>query len=306
MQRVWGGRELNSVFGRSLPPDQLIGESWELVDRADAQSVVNKGPLKGWSLHQLWMERRQEIFGHGFLQPAFPILIKILDAAEALSVQVHPPTRVAEILNGNPKTEVCYVVAAKENASIYAGLKKGTTKADFERAMQEGDVAATMHRIETRTDSFIFIPSGRIHAIDAGNVIFEIQQNSDTTYRVFDWNRVGLDGQPRELHIKESLQSIDFEDFEPGLGALKGETVVSCSHFQVERWELREKPRRANTQEKFAVFQVVKGQINCAERTFGIGDLFLVPAHNADQEIKALGESATVLRTTATSMLQEL
>ncbi len=295
--RVWGGQKLKEVFGRALPIDTPIGESWELVDRPNEQSVVNRGQYEGWSLHRLWSERRDELFGDWFSDERFPILIKILDAAEPLSVQVHPPLSVAKELRGDPKTEIWYFVQTAPDAGVYAGLKDGTSKEKFETALAEGSVADLIHRIPTRPNSFIFIPSGRIHAIDAGNLIFEIQQNSDTTYRVFDWNRVGLNGEPRELHIQSSLASIDFSDFEPSLGEVVEEVIVSCNHFHVERWSLTES-RSAHNRRQFAVFQCASGKVEFAGQYFRPGDLFLATAEGHTKTLSPLDSNTTVLRTT--------
>ena len=136
-ERVWGGQSLCSTFGRSLPDGCRIGESWELVDREEAQSVVQKGPFKGWTLHRLWTERREEIFGPEFDDHRFPILIKILDATDRLSVQVHPPATLAEELQGQPKTEVWYFVQTEPGAQVYAGLKKGVTRDHMQQALAD-------------------------------------------------------------------------------------------------------------------------------------------------------------------------
>jgi mannose-6-phosphate isomerase len=296
-ERVWGGQSLCSAFGRSLPDGCRIGESWELVDREEAQSVVQKGPFKGWTLHRLWTERRAEIFGAEFDNHRFPILIKILDATDRLSVQVHPPATLAEELQGQPKTEVWYFVQTEPGAQVYAGLKKGVTRDHMQQALADGVVESLVHSLATETDSFIFIPSGRIHAIDRGNLIFEIQQNSDTTYRLFDWNRLDSDGKPRKLHVSESLACTDFEDVEPALGVPKGEIIASCPHFHVERWELRE-ARKANTLPQFAVFQCVAGAVRYDDATFRPGDLFLIPAFAHDRLIEPEQDGTVVLRTT--------
>jgi mannose-6-phosphate isomerase len=296
-ERVWGGQSLCSAFGRSLPDACRIGESWELVDREEAQSVVRNGPYKGWTLHRLWTECRQDIFGPSFDEPRFPILIKILDATDRLSVQVHPPATLADELQGQPKTEVWYFVQAQPGAQVYAGLKKGVTRDHLEQALAEGSVESLVHSLPTQTHSFILIPSGRIHAIDRGNLIFEIQQNSDTTYRLFDWNRVDADGKRRKLHISESLACTDFEDVEPTLGIPEGEVIASCPHFHVERWELRE-PRKAHSLPRFAVFQCVAGTVRYDSATFKPGDLFLIPAFAHDQLIQPAEEGTVVLRTT--------
>ncbi|HRJ71693.1 MAG TPA: class I mannose-6-phosphate isomerase, partial [Terrimicrobiaceae bacterium] len=199
MERVWGGRRLEALYGKRLPHGAPIGESWEIVDREDAQSVVHQGPLRGTTLHELWTGRRGEIFGAEYEHEKsrrFPILIKLLDARERLSVQVHPPIHMAATLRGEPKTEMWYFADALPGSSIYAGLKKGVTRSQFESLLRDGRVEEALHVIPVESGDSIFIPSGRLHAIGEGNVIVEVQQNSDTTYRVFDWNRTGLDGRP--------------------------------------------------------------------------------------------------------------
>lgn len=217
-ERVWGGRNLERLFDKKLPPGPPIGESWEISDRPGDVSIVANGPLAGKDLHWLVENHRAELLGDAKLQGGrFPLLIKLLDAQEKLSLQVHPPAHKAAELGGDPKTEMWFIADAAPGAELYVGLKRGVTKAAFEQKIRDGSVADCFHRVGVRPGDAMFLPSGRVHAIGAGLVIFEIQQNSDTTYRVFDWNRVGLDGKPREMHVAQSLASIDFNDFEPSL-----------------------------------------------------------------------------------------
>lgn len=278
MRRVWGGRRLETLYGKRLPSGVRIGEAWEIVDRADAQSVVHNEPLRGATLHELWTTKREEIFGANLPDsPRFPLLFKLLDCQDRLSVQVHPPTDVAVRLGGEPKTEMWFFMATLLDSDLYAGLKRGVTREKFEEALNAGRVADLIHRIPSRAGEAFFIPSGRIHAIGAGNVIFEVQQNSDTTYRVFDWNRLGLDSKPRELHLRESLESINFDDPEPGFATPEGEMVIGCPFFRVDRWDL-DGTRDTETSERFAVFTVVNGSFECGGLTFTDGQLFLVPA----------------------------
>jgi len=240
-ERVWGGRELARVFGRSLPGEGPIGESWELSDRAEAQSVVAEGMMAGKTLNELWTNNRQEVFGPGLANhpaPRFPLLVKILDARDDLSVQVHPPEHQAVRLGGEAKSEMWHVVAAGPGARLYAGLRPGIGRAEFETAIRDGSVADCLAVHPVAAGDALFLPSGRVHAIGAGVLIFEIQQNSDTTYRVFDWNRKGLDGKPREIHIDESLEAIDFTDHHVALwrGEGGGDSVLAdCPHFRVVR-----------------------------------------------------------------------
>jgi mannose-6-phosphate isomerase len=217
-ERIWGGRALERLYRKSLPPKVPIGESWEISDRPGDASVIANGPLAGKDLRWLMENHERDLLGDAkSANGRFPLLIKILDAQEKLSLQVHPPAEKAAELRGEPKTEAWYIADAAPGAELYVGLKRGVTRGEFEQKIKTGDVAECFHRVPVRAGDTMFLPSGRVHAIGAGLVIFEIQQNSDTTYRVFDWNRVGLDGKPRELHVAESLASIDFNDFEPGL-----------------------------------------------------------------------------------------
>ena len=218
-ERVWGGRELERLYAKKLPSSKPIGESWEISDRPGDASIIANGPLAGKTLRWLMKNHAAEILGDA--KPAaegrFPLLCKILDAREILSLQVHPPSAKAAEPKGEPKTEMWFIADAAPDASLYVGLKRGVTRAEFEKKISDGSVADCFHRIPVKAGDAMFLPSGRVHAIGDGLVIFEIQQNSDTTYRVFDWNRVGLDGKPRELHVAQSLASIDFNDFEPKL-----------------------------------------------------------------------------------------
>lgn len=297
-ERVWGGRQLKELFGKNLPDDVPVGESWEIVDREEAQSIVRTGALQGLTLHELWTQYRAEIFGDAApTSPRFPLLFKLLDARDRLSVQVHPPASVAPKLHGEPKTEMWYFADCDPGSCIYAGLKQGVTREDFALALENGTVEEKIHTLKVKAGDAIFIPSGRIHAIGAGNVIVEVQQNSDTTYRVFDWNRPGLDGKPRTLHIAESIESTDFTDFEPGLPAPVGEVVVECEYFCVEKWRI-ESPRPATTAGGFAIFTCIHGLLQCGAAQFKAGDFFLVPASAAGIELIPVGGPVTVLRTT--------
>ena len=242
MERVWGGRGLELKLGRKLPEGKVIGESWELVDREGEQSIVAEGTHKGKTIRELLEGGAADILGPGRegSQP-FPILIKWLDCQDRLSLQVHPPAAIAPILGGEPKTENWYIADCDEDASLIVGLKQGVTREQFTQALKDNKVGACVHRFPVRQGDSILVESGRMHAIDAGNLILEIQQNSDTTYRVYDWGRVGLDGAPRQLHLEESLQSIDFEDFEPRpLKIVPGaQTLADCKEFRIRRFELK-------------------------------------------------------------------
>ncbi len=299
MERVWGGRRFESVLGKAIPHGTPIGELWEVVDREDAQSIVHAGPLRGKSLHELWTDERAEIFGGDYLphpSPRFPLLVKLLDARERLSVQVHPPLHMAATLGGEPKTEVWYFLDALPGARIYAGLKNGVTREAFEQALQTGDVERTLHEVPVNSGESIFIPSGRLHAIGEGTLIVEVQQNSDTTYRVFDWNRMGLDGQPRTLHPIESMASIDFQDFEPPVCSADQPLVASCPFFHVEKIVIGG-PADLRPPGRFALVSVTEGCVRCGAQEFERGRFFIVPASAENPHLSPVGQSAKVLVT---------
>ena len=242
MERVWGGRGLELKLGRKLPEGKVIGESWELVDREGEQSIVAEGTHKGKTIRELLEGGAADILGPGREgSRPFPILIKWLDCQDRLSLQVHPPAAIAPILGGEPKTENWYIAECDEDASLIVGLKQGVTREQFTQALKDNEVATCVHRFPVKPGDSILVESGRMHAIDAGNLILEIQQNSDTTYRVYDWGRVGLNGAPRQLHIEQSLQSIDFDDYEPGpLKILPGaQTLADCREFRIQKFELK-------------------------------------------------------------------
>jgi mannose-6-phosphate isomerase len=295
MERIWGGRQLESLYGKHLPSATLIGESWEIVDRPEAQSVVHEGPLRGATLHHLWCKHRPEIFGDVADAPRFPILVKLLDAHENLSLQVHPPREVAQALGGESKSELWYVTNAVPKARLYAGVKKGTTRDTFQKALEQGKVEKHLHALELKTGDAIFLPSGRMHALGAGNVLVEIQENSDTTYRIYDWDRSKKGRAARQMHITEAMQCIDFADVEPALLRPAGESLVRHELFEVEKWELRA-PREIAEPGRFAIVVCLTGEFECAGRRFKPGDLFLVPAQLEDRVIRPVGSDVSLLR----------
>ncbi len=299
MERVWGGRELERVYQRTLPTQgKPYGESWEIVDREKEQSIVDNGPLTGMSLHELWTTRREEIFGSGYQKHSrFPILIKVLDSRDDLSIQVHPPAQLAANLGGEAKTEMWFIASADVDAKLYVGLKAGVTREDFENAITSGTVEQCVHSIKPAAGDSIFIASGRLHAIGAGFLIHEIQQNSDTTYRVFDWNRIGLDGKPRDLHVAESLASIDFGDFEPTMDTPHGDNLASCEYFSTDWKSLGAGQSLCNPAEQsFSIVSVVSGSLKSKSgRIFPQGQFLLLP--RSASALTAV-ENSTVLQVT--------
>ncbi|OIO60337.1 MAG: mannose-6-phosphate isomerase [Verrucomicrobia bacterium CG_4_10_14_3_um_filter_43_23] len=302
-ERVWGGDKFAHFLGRELPGVKKIGESWEIVDRAEDQSVVVNGEFKGLSLRELLKNHAPRVMGsHWDNTKPFPVLIKWLDCQEKLSLQVHPPADIARELGGEPKTENWYIADAAPGALLMAGLKKGTKRADFEAALSENNLESCIHEIKVIKGDSLFVPSGRFHAIGAGNLILEIQQNSDTTYRVYDWGRVGLDGKPREMHVQEALTSIDFNDFEPEVvhpdESQKVALLADAEIFNIERVRLAEEdpamifPRG----EQPRILSVVAGAIAVNDHAYPIGTNILLP-YAGEFRLKAASPSATILIT---------
>jgi mannose-6-phosphate isomerase len=308
-ERVWGGRALETALGRKLPAGEIIGESWEIVDRAEAQSFVDGGAAGGQSLRSLLDKHPVEIMGPAWpVRKPFPILVKWLDCRERLSLQVHPPAAVARELGGEPKTENWYIAQTAPGAELIVGLKRGVTREQFKSAIADNTVEKCVHHFNVAAGDSILVHSGQVHAIDAGNLILEIQQNSDTTYRVYDWGRVGLDGMPRQLHIEKSLRSIDWTDFEPSplRAAPTSGTIADCAEFSIRRIVLAAGERyHVRSGEQPRIVSVVSGAVRAAPDGAGTrspfgqklarGDNVIVPFAGA---FTFTGEVTTILLVT--------
>lgn len=231
-EKIWGGRNLERLFGRQLPAEQLIGESWELADLAEGVSVVANGPEAGTTLTELTRRWGGDLLGRAKRGPdgRFPLLLKLLDANDILSLQVHPDAQAVREIGPDAalKTECWYVVDSRDGA-IYKGVKQGVSPAEFRDAIETDTVQDVVRKIDVKADDFHFLPAGTVHAIGAGLVIAEVQTPSDTTYRVTDW------GRGREIHVERSMQCIRFEltgDLPPGAS---GDTLLATDYFTVVR-----------------------------------------------------------------------
>jgi len=232
------GRRLETLLSRELPAGPPIGESWEIVDRPEAQSKVRGGRFGGVTLRELIERHAREVMGPKWdAKRPFPLLVKWLDCSDRLSLQVHPPAKVAPQLKGEPKTENWYVAHSVPGASLFVGLKPGISRATFARALENNSAEDLVNKVAVASGDSILVHSGQVHAIDAGNLILEIQQNSDTTYRLYDWGRVGLDGKARTLHVEESLTSIVWDEEPPQLvrAAPTSGTIAACDEFEIRR-----------------------------------------------------------------------
>lgn len=282
--RVWGGKMFSEILGRNINSLEPIGESWDIVDRNETQSILSNTDYKGQSLRELIEANPKGMMGPKWSrEKAFPILVKWLDCSERLSLQVHPPEKLAPELHAEPKTENWYVAFAQKGAGLYAGLKKGANRENFELALMENRAENLCHRISSIKNDSLLVKSGRIHAIDAGNLILEIQQNSDSTFRVYDWGRTGLDGKSRELHIKESLKCINFEDFEPmairSTDDSSEEILAECKYFRIRKFNCKE-PKKIKIKEpdsNCALIHVVEGSLQINEETIIKGEHAMSP-----------------------------
>jgi mannose-6-phosphate isomerase len=235
-ERIWAGRKLAEIFGRELPAGVNIGESWELADLENDRSIISNGPLAGQTLRSAIERHTEEITGRKDFTPPFPLLLKFLDAGRTLSVQVHPDEKACLKMGcGEPKTECWFVLQADPQSRIYKGLKRGTTRGSFEKAVNEGTVEELLDSVEASAGQCHYLPAGTVHALGAGILVAEIQLPSDTTYRVFDWNRLDDSGNPRRLHIAEALECIHFDTAAADLPVSNSGRLLDCPYFTIDK-----------------------------------------------------------------------
>ena len=287
LERLWGGRRHESIYGKKLPPDRSVGESWEIADRPGTESIIANGPLQGKTLRWLMENHQEAIMGKAKdLEGRFPLLIKILDAHEDLSVQVHPPQELALELGGESKTEMWRITHAEAGACIFTGFKKGVTREAFLEALEQKQVASLLHSNPVQQGDSILIPSGGLHSLGAGAMVFEFQENSDTTYRAYDWDRLDSHGNSRELHLEEALQSIDFDYIEPPLiqskfsrnKAISSRLLVNDPAFICDEYMVRKNQRFYISNIVPVVLAIISGELILT----GNGEsLHLKPGHFA-------------------------
>ena len=302
---LWGGRQLGTELGKSIGDSDRAAESWEVVDHGDDQSTVVAGALTGKTLHELVTDEGAALFGRHNPQPQFPLLFKYLDCQQTLSVQVHPNDAQGAKLNPPDlgKTEAWVILAAEPGSKVYAGLKSGVDRATLEREVARGKCDACLHSFEPRVSDCILIEAGTLHALGEGLLIAEIQQASDTTYRLFDWNRVDRDGRPRDLHIAQALDTTDFSRgpvsaAKPTATDAPGvERLVACDKFVLDRRNI-DSLQRISYDDRFHILAVVDGDVSLMAggdvQRLRRGDSVLLPASVRDVEIAARGR-ATLL-----------
>ncbi len=234
-ERIWGGQKLKNFFDKDIPAGTKIGESWELADLPGNKSVIANGSLAGKTLAEVIEKYPEEVTGSNNYKPPFPLLIKFLDAEDIVSVQVHPDAQTCKkIGKGDPKTECWYIIAAQPDSYLYKGLRPGTTKEQFAEAIKAETCAEFLNKVPAETGQCHFLPAGTVHALGSGLLIAEIQTPSDTTYRVFDWNRL-QNGKPRQLHIAEALQSIHFNQSPEDLAVTTSGQLVDSEVFKIDK-----------------------------------------------------------------------
>jgi len=314
VEKIWGGRKLETILGKSLPFGKQIGESWEIFDfpprvvdqSPDWVSVeITNGPLAGRTLHEAVGELGPDLYGPvSLLAPhgQFPILIKFLDAREDLSVQVHPDLTYA---NANPgahlKTEAWYVLQSDPGSRLLKGVKNDVDRASFERAIHTGDVENLINAIPVSHGDCFYLPSGTVHALGAGILVAEVQTPSDTTFRVFDFNRIEpATGKPRQLHVQQALACIDFSPQAPEPPAVEGPTtLVNSPFFHLHRAQLKPSETGHLRPEKPAILIATEGTFTVHANEVAVpakaGEVILIPAAAPKPHVTAGGDPATYL-----------
>ncbi|OIO99077.1 MAG: hypothetical protein AUJ92_00180 [Armatimonadetes bacterium CG2_30_59_28] len=246
-EKVWGGRRLRELLGKDLPPDAPVGESWEVADLPEGSSTINNGPLSGRSLTEAVGEHREMILGSSAARIRFPLLVKFIDAHDDLSVQVHPDAETcrAHFPSERGKDETWIVVHAEPGARLMCGLRDGVDASQLQTQVETGEVIGCLNTIEPLPGDVLRIPPGTVHALGSGIVVLEIQEPSDTTFRLFDYHRPGMDGAPRALNLRESLLSIRHHSVSP-IGPIvdtnewgKTEYLIASPAYRIERWHVQ-------------------------------------------------------------------
>jgi len=294
---LWGGRRL-ATLGKTLGPENDYAESWEIVDHGADQSVVSHGALAGQTLNELASHYPEELFGRTSAPTSFPLLFKFLDANDRLSLQVHPDdARAARLIPPDRgKTEAWVILDAAPNSYLYAGLRPGVDAATLRREIPRRTCELCVELIEPRVGDCFFLPAGVVHALGPGLLVAEIQQASDTTYRIYDWSRVGSDGKPRKLHVEEALEAIDYHygpvaAQEPApSGNPHAERLVSCDQFVLDRWTVAGE-QRVGGDDRFHILAVIEGSLaiegDPAQSPLERGGVVLLPAGLGAVEVKA-------------------
>jgi len=298
--KPWGGRALARIAGKRLPPNDPIGESWELADHPHGASVVNSGPLAGTSLRDLMRHHSRELMGRKASGRRFPLLIKTIDARDRLSVQVHPDDRLARALKltDTGKTEAWVILHVSKQGQLISGLKSARVIPQLGALAQSGNLAHHLKIMHPQKGDVLLCKAGAVHASGPGVVFLEIQQNSDATFRLYDWGRMGLDGKPRSLHINEALRAIGKQALSvvrPRPRTLNGlpfpaTRKTSCEKFVIDEWQVNRPAERAKSN-RFEILHILNGHGRLNDGQWpGIrlrrGRTVLIPACTASYTIR--------------------
>jgi mannose-6-phosphate isomerase len=285
--KVWGGRKLDTSMGKYLPGDAPYGESWELHDT----STVANGQYAGYELTKLIHKFGADLIGEGFdPSEGFPLLVKLLDATEWLSVQVHPNDQQARELEGDPrgKTEAWIMLETDPEARLVIGVQPGTSRETMAQAIRQGTLEELLVFAEVEQGDVLYMPANTVHAVGPGILLYEVQQSSNVTYRLYDWNRMGLDGKPRELHIEKGVQISNLSAL-PEVTHPEGELVVDGDYFQTRRFVLDDEVLALNTNGRFHSLTCIDGIVTVQHplETFDVqkGQTALMPAALGDYEL---------------------
>ena len=306
---IWGGDRISRRFNRT-PPVGRCAESWEIADRSEGMSVVANGPLAGKSLHDLVASMKHDLIGSASDSPVFPLLIKILDARQRLSLQVHPDDKSAALHGGEPKTEMWCVLDAEPDAMLFAGFKHGARPDSLPAAIEQGRMESLLGSVSARVGEALYVPGGLVHAIGEGCLLLEIQQNSDTTYRVYDWGRLGNDGKPRQTHVKQAMEVINWDLGVPtttiprkvkSAGGNSCWEILKSPYFHVSRLDLSRPEIVTNDGASFHALFVASGRVNIegngATERLDSGTSCLLPAVMSAYNLAPVEGSASIIRT---------
>ncbi len=295
---IWGGNKIKKMFGKDFPGD-ILAESWELSAHPDGSSVVSNGEFAGFSFPDYLIKAGKGVLGKNCDRfDDFPILIKFIDAKKNLSIQVHPDDEYAlKHEHQNGKTECWFIADAEDGAGIYYGLKEQLTKEEFSKRIEDGSLIDCLRFIPVKKGELYFIPSGTLHSIASGTLIVEIQQNSNVTYRVYDYGRTGTDGLPRPLHIRQALDVTDLSGKMPAFDF--GSHLADCKYFTVDALRPDENPFITAGEDSFCSLLVIEGsgliQSDQEELSFRAGDSLFLPAGSGSYQISGAG---FILKTT--------
>ena len=294
---IWGGRRLGERLNKPIGAGEHYAESWEIVDHGEDQSIIAFGPYTDWPLRQFVLEHPRELFGQHPDFERFPLLFKFLDASRKLSVQVHPNDEQGKQLEPPDlgKTEAWVIINADDDSELYAGLEPGCDREALAKAVAQGHIEQCLHSLKPQNGDCLFIPAGLVHALGSGLLVAEIQQSSDTTFRLFDWNRVGTDGKPRPLHMEQALKTIDYR-LGPAQPQIPEKTshpdcsrLVACDKFVLDRWQ-SQATVQVGGDDRFHIIAVLEGSLvvtnDPAEQPLGLGQTMLIPAASETCELQ--------------------